>query len=135
MAGTVSLYGAVPEGEKRPQRVQTRYASHMPEEQAPTFKEKFEAVVRRRGATGARHRQGADPRRGALPIWKYAETSKRFDGYEKTGRLLAHAGEHLSLAAEALCSARAPRKPMPGMTSMRTSCWMRMTGPRASCAR
>ena len=101
MAGTVSAYGAVPEGEKCPQRLQTRYASHMPEEQAPTFKEKFEAELSAAEAQLAPDTVKVLICDGARSIWKYAETSERFDGYEKLVDYW-HTLEHLSLAAEAL---------------------------------
>ena len=45
MVGSVSLYGDVPEDEKAPQRLQSKYVSHMPEKNFPTFREKFEAEV------------------------------------------------------------------------------------------
>jgi hypothetical protein len=101
MAGTVSVYGAVPEGEKRPQRLQTRYASHMPEDHAPTFKGKFErelAVAEAQLPPGAVKVLICD---GARALWKYAKNNKRFDGYEKLVDYW-HTLEHLSLAAEAL---------------------------------
>ncbi len=101
MAGTVSVYGAVPEGEKRPRRLQTRYVSHMPEEQAVTFKGKFEQEL-----SAAEARLAPDIVKvlvcdGARSIWKYAENNERFDGYEKLVDYW-HTLEHLSLAAEAL---------------------------------
>lgn len=45
MVGSVSLYGEVPQDEKAPERLQSKYVSHMPEENFPTFREKFEAEV------------------------------------------------------------------------------------------
>lgn len=100
MAGTVSVYGAVPEGKKRPQRLQTRYASHMPEEHAPAFKEKFEAELSAAEAQLAPDIVKVLICDGARSIWKYAE-NKRFNGYEKLVDYW-HTLEHLSLAAEAL---------------------------------
>jgi len=48
MVGSVSLYGEVPPEEEAPERLQSRYASHMPQEKAATFKRRFEeeGVVR-----------------------------------------------------------------------------------------
>ena len=105
MAGTVSAYGTVPEGEKRPKRLQTRYVSHMPEEYATTFKGKFEEEL---DAAEAQLSPGVvkvlicD---GARALWKYAENNARFDGYEKLVDYW-HTLEHLSLAAEALFGKR-----------------------------
>ena len=101
MAGTVSVYGAVPEGEKRPQRLQTRYVSHMPEEHAATFKGKFEQEL-----SAAKAQLAPDTVKvlicdGARSLWKYAENNECFDGYEKLVDYW-HTLEHLSLAAEAL---------------------------------
>jgi len=101
MAGTVSVYGAVPEGEKRPQRLQTRYVSHMPEDKAVTFKGKFE-----RELAAAEAQLPPDAVKvlicdGARSLWKYAKNNKRFDEYEKLVDYW-HTLEHLSLAAEAL---------------------------------
>lgn len=101
MAGTVSVYGAVPEGEKRPRRLLTRYVSHMPEGQAVTFKGKFEAELSAAEAQLAPGTVRVLICDGARSIWKYAETSGRFSGYEMLVDYW-HTLEHLSLAAEAL---------------------------------
>lgn len=101
MAGTVSVYGAVPEGQKRPLRLQTRYVSHMPEEQAVTFKGKFEQELSAAEAQLAPNTVKVLICDGARSIWKYAETNGRFDRYEKLVDYW-HTLEHLSLAAEAL---------------------------------
>ena len=101
MVGSVTCYGAVPQNEKTPQRLATRYVSHMPEEHAVTFKAKFEAEL-------AQAERKAPPDLikvlvcdGARAIWNYAEHNKRFNGYEKIIDY-CHTLEHLSLAAEAL---------------------------------
>jgi len=101
MVGSVTFYGAVPPEEKTPQRLATRYTSHMPEEHALTFKEKFEAELaeaERKAPPGVTKVLLCD---GARPIWNYAEHTPRFDEYEKIIDY-CHTLEHLSLAAEAL---------------------------------
>jgi hypothetical protein len=101
MVASISYYGAVPDGHKGPQRLASRYTSHMPEEHALTFKQKFEAEL-------AAAEQHAPPEvakvlvcDGARAIWNYIEHNERFDDYEKIIDYW-HAVEHLSLAAEAL---------------------------------
>ena len=101
MVGSVTCYGPVPPKKKTPQRLATRYASHMPEEHAPTFKAKFEAEL-------AEAERKAPPEiikvlvcDGARAIWNYAAQNDRFNDYEKIIDY-CHALEHLSLAAEAL---------------------------------
>lgn len=101
MAGTVSVYGAVREGEKRPQRLQTRYVSHMPEPQAPTFKTKFEQELSAAEALAPPDVVKVLLCDGARSLWKYAEGNARFQDYEMLVDYW-HTLEHLSLAAEAL---------------------------------
>lgn len=101
MVGVVSFYGDVPEGAKGPERLVSRYVSHMPEDRAPAFKAKFESEV---GA--AKAQCPADAAKvilcdGARGIWKYIESDACFDGFEQLVDYW-HAAEHLSLAAEAL---------------------------------
>jgi len=101
MVGSVTFYGEVPKGKKTPQRLGTRYVSHMPEEHAPTFKAKFEAELEE-----AERKAPPDVIKvllcdGARPIWNYAEHNPRFNDYEKLIDY-CHTVEHLSLAAEAL---------------------------------
>jgi hypothetical protein len=45
MVGSVSLYGEVPKDEKAPERLQSKYISHMPEDNFPKFRAKFESEV------------------------------------------------------------------------------------------
>ena len=101
MAGSITFYGAVPEGHKAPQRLASRYTSHMPEDRAVTFKAKFEAEL----ADAERQAPPAVIKvllcDGARALWNYADHTKRFDGYEKLIDY-CHTLEHLSLAAEAL---------------------------------
>lgn len=101
MVGSVSFYGEVPEGEKTPERLASRYTSHMPEDRARTFKRQFEAEV-----TAAQSQCGPDVVKvvlldGARPLWKYVESTPLFDDYE-TLIDYGHTLEHLSAAAEAL---------------------------------
>ncbi len=101
MAGTVTFYGAVPEGAKGPQRLRTRYVSRMPEPYAPTFKAHFEQEL-----AAAQACLPADIIKvlicdGARAIWKYVEGSACFEGYEHLVDYW-HTLEHLSLAAEVL---------------------------------
>ena len=101
MVGSVTFYGEVPPEKKNPQRLATRYVSHMPEEHAVTFKAKFEAELveaERKAPPDAIKVLLCD---GARPIWNYAEHNPRFDDYEKLIDY-CHTLEHLSLAAEAL---------------------------------
>ncbi len=101
MVGTVSLYGAVPEGQKKPKRLSCHYTSHMPEANAITFKQKFEAEL-----AHAERQMSSDIIRvllcdGARSIWKYADNCAFFGHYEKLIDYY-HTLEHLSLAAQAL---------------------------------
>jgi hypothetical protein len=101
MAGALSFYGAVPQGGQTPQRLGSVYSSHMPEERAPTFKQKFEAEVKaaEQGAPeGIAKVVLCD---GARALWKYVEETPLFEDYERLVDYW-HSAEHLSLAAEAL---------------------------------
>lgn len=101
MVGSVSFYGAVPEGHKTPERLESRYVARMPEDRAPTFKSHLEAEVA--------HAQQLAPGDAikvllldaARGLWSYAERAPIFKGYEKAVDFF-HTAEHLSLAAEAL---------------------------------
>jgi hypothetical protein len=100
MVGSVTYYGAVPEGKNTPQRLLSRYVSHMPEDRAVTFKTKFEtelAAAERKLPPGVVKVLLCD---GARAIWNYAK-DPRYDDYEKLVDY-CHTLEHLSLAAEAL---------------------------------
>jgi hypothetical protein len=101
MVGSMTFYGAVPQGDKTPQRLACRYTSHMPEDHAVTFKTKFEAELaeaERKAPPGITKVLLCD---GARAIWNYAEHNERYNDYEKLIDY-CHALEHLSLAAEAL---------------------------------
>ena len=101
MVGTVTLYGAVHEGEKTPERLSTRYVARMPEENAVGFKSQLEAEV----AAVLRRLPPEIPRvflcDAARSIWKYRQASALFCAFEPLVDC-CHALEHLSLAAEAL---------------------------------
>ena len=101
MVGSVSFYGAVPDGHKTPERLESRYVARMPEERAPTFKSHLEAEVA--------HAEGLAPAGtikvllldAARSLWSYAENAPAFADYEKAVDYF-HTAEHLSLAGEAL---------------------------------
>ena len=101
MAGTVTLYGTVPEGEKTPERLSTRYVARMPEQNAVRFKSQFEAEV----AAVLQKLPPEIPKvflcDAARSIWKYRQESALFSVFEPLVDC-CHALEHLSLAAEAL---------------------------------
>lgn len=101
MVGSISFYGEVPPEEKSPERLKTLYVSHMPEERAITFKQRFEDEVKEVEKKG-----GADSIRVALcdgsrSLWKYIDSNPLYEGYEKLLDFY-HTSEHLSNAAEAL---------------------------------
>lgn len=101
MVGSLSFYGEVPEGEKCPERLESRYVSQMPEDGAPAFKARFEAelqAARAQCAPGAVKQMLCD---GARPLWKYIDGNPLYDDFEKMVDF-HHTTEHLSLAAEAL---------------------------------
>jgi len=100
MVGSVSFYGDVPEGEKTPERLVSRYIAHMPEERAAAFKQRFEAEL------AAAEAQAPDVIKvllcdGARPIWNYAGYTPMYADYEWLVDF-AHTTEHLSKASEAL---------------------------------
>jgi hypothetical protein len=101
MVGSISFYGEVKQGEKCPERLGCRYVSHMPEEGATTFKEKFEAELAADLECCPEDVKKVLLCDAARPIWKYAEDNELFDDFEKLIDYW-HAVEHLSLAAEAL---------------------------------
>lgn len=101
MAGTVTLYGAVPEGKKTPKRLSTRYVARMPEENALRFKSQLEAEV----AAVLKKLPPETPKvflcDAARSLWKYRKQSHLFRTFEPLVDC-CHALEHLSLAAEAV---------------------------------
>jgi hypothetical protein len=101
MAGTVTLYGAVQEGEKTPERLSTRYVARMPEENAVTFKAQLESEV----AAVMQQLPPEVPKvflcDAARSIWKFRHARPLFSTFEPLVDC-CHALEHLSLGAEAL---------------------------------
>jgi len=101
MVGVISLYGEVQEDQKGPERLVSRYTSHMPEDGAIRFKEKFEAEVAATVARSPKNIKKVLLCDAARPIWTYAHETALFKDFEKLIDYW-HALEHLSLAAEAL---------------------------------
>lgn len=101
MVGSVSFYGAVPEGHKTPERLESRYVARMPEERAPTFKSHLEAEVAHAQQLAPRDATKVLLLDAARGLWSYVENAPIFTGYEKAVDFF-HTSEHLSLAAEAL---------------------------------
>jgi hypothetical protein len=101
MVGSITLYGAVPEGENTPKRLSSRYVARMPEDRAPTLKRKFEEELCAVEARAAPHVARILLNDGARGLWKYAEESPLFEDYEKLVDF-HHTREHLSRAAESL---------------------------------
>lgn len=102
MVGSISFYGEVAGDRRCPERLVSRYVSHMPEERAVSFKAKFEAEL---ADVVAHHGRGEIAKvvlcDGARGIWTYIDGHACFDDFEKLVDYW-HAAEHLSLAAEAL---------------------------------
>lgn len=101
MVGSISFYGAVPQGQDRPQRLASRYVARMPEQEALTFKQQFEVEL-----AAVEDRLGDSVVKvllldGHRTLWNYAEGAARFADYEKLIDYY-HTTEHLSKAAEAL---------------------------------
>jgi len=101
MVGSVSYYAAPEDDGHAPERLESRYTAHMPEEQWPTFKERMEAELRQ-----AEEQCPEDAARillldGARALWNYVEQQPLFAQYHKLIDFW-HSTEHLSLAAEAL---------------------------------
>ena len=103
MVGSISLYTSDTdeEGKLVPVRLTSRYVARMPEDYAPTAKREWEQEL-----AHASSRLDEDSVRlllldGSRALWKYVQTNKAFDHYEK-GVDFFHTTEHLSSAAEAL---------------------------------
>ncbi len=101
MVGTVTLYGDVPEEEKTPERLSTRYVARMPEENAVTFKSQLETEVDAIMQCLPPDMPKVFLCDAARAIWKYRAESALFSVFEPLVDC-CHALEHLSLAAEAL---------------------------------
>lgn len=101
MIGTVSLYGAVPENEVTPTRLETRSLARMPEEGSPTFRRKFEEEVREKLAKCSPQVIHVAVIDGAKSLWTYLESNPLFNDFKKILDF-HHAVEHLSTASDAL---------------------------------
>ncbi len=101
LVGSVSLYGTAPKDGAPPQRLVSRYVAQMPEEGGQRLKLRFEEEL------DHIERQLKDEVEkvflcdGARGLWKYADTTPRFVGYEKLVDFY-HTTEHLSTVAELL---------------------------------
>ena len=101
MVGSLSFYGEVLPDEQTPKRLESHYIATMPEEKAPTFKQRFDEEVKH-----AESLVGSDTSKmflcdGHKGIWTYADSNPLYDDYVK-GVDFYHTSEHLSRAAEAL---------------------------------
>ena len=96
MVGSVTFYAEVPPGEKTPQRLTSRYVSHMPEEHAPTFKAKFETELAYTECKLPPDVTKALLLDGARPLWNHDEHNARFEDYTNLIDY-CHTVEHLSL--------------------------------------
>ena len=101
MVGSLTSYGDVPEGQKSPVRLVSRYLARMPEERAPTFKTAFEGELEALESALPENVSKVLVCDAARGLWKYIEENKRFDKYEKIVDYF-HVIEHLSSLSEAL---------------------------------
>ena len=101
MVGSITCYGEVPEGQKSPARLASRYVARMPEDRAPTFKAAFECALDDVESMLPEDIEKVLVCDGARGLWKYIEDNERFDGYSKILDYF-HALEHLSAFSEAL---------------------------------
>jgi hypothetical protein len=101
MVGSITHYGKVPEGQKSPARLASRYLARMPEDRAPTFKAAFECDLEMAESMLPKDIVKVLVCDGARGLWKYIEENERFTDYEKILDYF-HAIEHLSALSEAL---------------------------------
>jgi hypothetical protein len=107
MVGSLSLYGEVLPEEHTPERLESHYIATMPEEKAPTFKQRFEEELKHAESllgSGITKMFLCDGHKG---IWTYADSNPLYDEYVK-GVDFYHTSEHLSRAAEALFGKSSP---------------------------
>jgi len=101
MVGSFSFYGEVPLEGRSPERLQSFYVSHMPEEKGITFKKKFEEEVKDIESKIKDEVIRVILCDGHRSLWKYIDSSPLYAGYEKLVDFF-HTSEHLSKAAEAI---------------------------------
>ena len=99
--GSLSLYGAVPEGEKAPLRLLSRYHARMPEEKALTLKKQLYSEVESTLSRLPPEVTKVFVSDAASGIRKEVDTNPLFDDFEKIIDFF-HTTEHLSNAAEAI---------------------------------
>ena len=101
LVGSLSFYGPPLEEGTPPQRLASRYVAQMPEPGGQTLKTRFEEEL-----DHMEGQVGTDVKKvflcdGSRGLWKYADTTPRYAGYEKLVDFY-HTTEHLSVAAELL---------------------------------
>ncbi len=101
VVGSVSLYGDVPEGEKAPLRLRSRYVARMPEDKSPTLKRQLQNEVESTLSRLPEHVTKIFVSDAAQGIRKEIDTNPLFDDFEKIIDFY-HATDHLSNAAEAI---------------------------------
>jgi hypothetical protein len=99
--GSVSLYGAVPEDEKTPLRLQSRYLARMPEDKATTLKNQLQNEMTATLASLPKDVVKVFVSDAAQGIRKEIDSNPLFDDFEKIVDYF-HTTEHLSNAAEAI---------------------------------
>ena len=108
MVGSLSIYGALLEGQTTPERLAARYVAEMPEEKALTLKARFEAEIRHIEASLPSSVKKVLLCDGERSLWKYAEETPLFANYWTVVDFY-HTCEHLADAAEALWGAGSPQ--------------------------
>lgn len=108
MVGSITFYGAVPEGEKSPERLVSRYVARMPEDNFPTMRERFEAELSHAHAITGKDLTRVLLCDGARALWSYADACPALAGYVRILDFY-HATEHLSKAAEAIFGQFSPK--------------------------
>ena len=101
LVGSLSFYGAPPKDGTPPKRLVSRYVAQMPEEGSQTLKRRFEEELDHIEGQLKDEVEKVFLCDGARGLWKYADTTPWFTGYEKLVDFY-HTTEHLSGAAELL---------------------------------
>jgi len=101
VVGSITLYGNVPEGEKSPIRLQSRYVARMPEEKCPTLKRQLENEMKETLDRLPNDVTKVFLSDAAQGIRKEIDTNSAFNDFEKIVDYW-HATDHLSNAAEAI---------------------------------